>query len=96
MMKADFDSSANAIEIALAEVDESSLPATSERVHERGGAALIDGEPVSLEILYPDLGIDDPLAALAERFDLDFASLKAAALSSLAAPDRSVTLEVAP
>ena len=41
------------------------------------------------------MGIVEPLAAVAERYDLDREALQAAAQSALAAPDRVVSLEVA-
>lgn len=37
----------------------------------------------------------EPLAAAANRYDLDLEALKAAARSALEAPDRVITLEVA-
>jgi hypothetical protein len=48
-----------------------------------------------VQLLYPDLGIDEPLAAVAGRYDLDREALQAAAQSALAAPDRAVVVEVA-
>ena len=94
-MKADYDSEANAIAITLAEVRDDDLPAREDRVHERAGVALVRDEPVYVELLYPDLGIDEPLAAAAAAHGLDLESLKAAARSALEAPDRVVTVEVA-
>ncbi len=41
------------------------------------------------------IGLAEPLAAVAERYDLDREALAAAAQSALAAPDRQVSLEVA-
>lgn len=41
------------------------------------------------------MGIDEPLAAVAARYDLDLEALHAAAQSALAAPDRVIVLEVA-
>ena len=57
--------------------------------------ALHDGRPVELQLLYPDLGLDEPLRAVADRYKLDLESLIAAALAALAAPDRFVTVDVA-
>ncbi len=94
-MKADYDSEADAIAITVAEVNRHSAPARGDQVHERCTAALIDGVVVDVEILYPSLGIDEPLGAAAEQYDLDLEALKAAARSALEAPDRVVTLEVA-
>jgi len=66
----------------------------SDEVHSRAIVALADGAPVELQLLYPDLGISEPLAAVANRYELDREALNAAAQSALAAPDRVVTLEV--
>ncbi len=90
-MKACYDSEANALSIDLVEVDrwEGSDEAAS-----TVNVAIADGKPVNVELLYPDLGIDEPLRAAAERFDLDAEALIAAARAAIAAPDREVTLEV--
>jgi hypothetical protein len=48
-----------------------------------------------VQLLYPDLGVDEPLTAVANRYDLDAEALIAAARAALAAPDRVVTLDVA-
>jgi hypothetical protein len=91
-MRSDYDKEANAISIAF--VDGASAD-RADRRHERAIVALRDGEPVELQILYPDLGIEEPLRAVAERYKLDPEGLAAAATAALAAPDRAVTLEVA-
>lgn len=91
-MRADYDSTAQAISIAI--VDELRADGSDE-VHSRAIVALADGKPVEVQLLYPDMGIGEPLAAVAERYDLDLEALRAAAQSALAAPDRVVVLEVA-
>ena len=91
-MRADYDSKANAISITLVQ----GLRADSaDRQHPRAIVALCNGEPIELQLLYPDLGVDGPLCAVAERYGLDPEALAAAANAALAAPDRTVTLEVA-
>ena len=55
----------------------------------------MSGRPVEVQLLYPDMDLAEPLAAVAERYDLDREALAAAAQSALAAPDRVVSLEVA-
>lgn len=91
-MRADYDSEANAISIAL-------IPGAraqrADRCHPRAIVALRDGEPVELQILYPDLGVEESLRAAAQRYGLDQGALVAAAQAALAVPDRSVTLDVA-
>jgi hypothetical protein len=91
-MRADYDSEANAISITLVErahADE------ADRRHPRAIVALRNGEPVELQLLYPDLEIDEPLRAAAARYGLDSEALIAAANAAIAAPDRAVTLAVA-
>ncbi len=91
-MQADYDSSANAISIVIADAQ---CADRSDEVHARAIVALAAGRPVELQLLYPDLGISDPLAAVANRYDLDREALEAAAQSALAAPNRVVSVEVA-
>jgi hypothetical protein len=91
-MRADYDSTANAISIAMTRAARAD---GSDEVHPRAIVALADGEPVEVQLLYPDLGIGEPLAAVADRYELDLEALHAAAQSALAAPDRVVSLEVA-
>lgn len=90
-MRADYDSTANAISIAITDAPQADK---SDEVHSRAIVALADGKPVELQLLYPDMGINEPLAAVAGRYDLDLEALHAAAQSALAAPDRVVVLEV--
>ena len=90
-MRADFDSKANAISITLAPVDHAER---ADQVHERAIVALHNGHPVELQLLYPDLGIEEPIAVVVARYDLDRGALEAAARSALAVPDRVVVLDV--
>jgi hypothetical protein len=92
MMRADYDSTANAISIAITDGQHADA---SDEVHARAIVALAAGTPVEVQLLYPDLGIAEPIAAVAERYDLDGEALRAAAQSALAAPDRVVSLQVA-
>ena len=66
-MRADYDSAANAISISIRE---GSHADTSDEVHVRAIVALTDGKPVEVQLLYPDLGIDEPLAAVADLMTL--------------------------
>jgi hypothetical protein len=90
-MRADYDSKANAISITLAPVEHAER---ADQVHERAIVALHDGHPVELQLLYPDLGIEEPIVAVAGRYGLDRGALEAAARSALAVPDRVVVLDV--
>ncbi len=91
-MRADYDKEANAISIAL--VPDPSADKADKR-HSRAVVALCNEEPVALELLYPDRGVDEPLRTVAEHYGLDPEALIAAANAALAAPNRAVTLEVA-
>lgn len=91
-MRAEYDSTANAISIVIADVPHADQ---SDEVHPRGIVALADGNPIEVQILYPDLGISEPIAAASARHSLDLEALAAAAQSAFAAPDRIVKLEVA-
>lgn len=90
-MRADYDSAANAISISLSDAYHADA---SDEVHARAIVALDRGRPVQVQLLYPDMGISEPLAAVAGRYDLDREALQAAAQSALAAPDRLVIVEV--
>lgn len=90
-MRADYDSKANAISIALGGA---ARAGSADQVHSRAVVALGEAGPVELQVLYPDLGVEDPLRAAANSYDLDEEALIAAAQAALAAPDRSVTLDV--
>jgi len=94
-MKADYDSQADAIAITVSDVTGVSDIARGDAVHERCTVLHLEGLPIDVELLYPGLGIEGPLAAAADRYDLDLEALSAAARSALAAPDRLITLEVA-
>lgn len=91
-MRADYDTSANAISIAIVDAQSAGC---SDEVHPRAIVALSTGRPVEVQLLYPDMGITEPLAAVAERYGLDREALEAAAQSALAAPNRVVSVEVA-
>lgn len=91
-MRADYDSKANAISIELEAVDSAD---SADQVHRRAIVALRENRPVELQVLYPDLGVDEPLRMAADSYDLDPEALIATATAALAAPDRAVTVDVA-
>jgi len=91
-VQADYDSTANAISITISDARHADR---SDEVHPRAIVALFDEQPVEVQLLYPDLGISEPLAAVVDRYALDHEALAAAAQSALAAPDRVVSLDVA-
>lgn len=91
-MRADYDSSANAISIVISDASHAD---SSDEVHPRAIVALAAGKPVEVQLLYPDMGTADPLAAVAAHYQVDAEALNAAAQSALAAPDRVVSVELA-
>jgi hypothetical protein len=91
-MKADYDSKADALSIDLIEA---SRWEGSEEVEPRLNVAIANRAPVNIELLYPELGLEKPLQAVAARYGLDAEALVAAARAAIAAPDRTVTLDVA-
>lgn len=91
-MKAAYDSEANALSIDLVDADRW---AYSDEVQPRVNVAIADGRPVNVELLYPDMGLEEPLQAAAGQYGLDTEALIAAARAAIAAPDRVVTVEVA-
>lgn len=91
-MHADYDSDANAISIGLGPAVQAER---ADQVHSRLIVAVHGKEPVELQLLYPDLGVDEPLHAAALRYGLDAEALIAAARAALAAPNRLVRVDVA-
>jgi hypothetical protein len=86
-MRADYDSEADAISIVISDPDR---PASGDEVHERAIVAVVDGRPVGFELLYPSLGIEEPLSEVARKYSLDRETLEAVVRAALAAPDRLV------
>ncbi|MGC1166318.1 MAG: hypothetical protein WA862_09420 [Solirubrobacterales bacterium] len=91
-MRADYDSEANAISITLVQ---GAHAQRADQRHPRAIVALRDDKPIELQLLYPDLGVKEPMRAVADHYGLDPEALIAAANAALAAPNRVVTLEVA-
>ena len=90
-MRAHYDSDANAISIELVRVEKADR---ADQVHSRAVVAVRGGEPIELQLLYPDRGVAEPLAAAAAQHGLDREALTAAAAAALAAPNRTVTVDV--
>jgi hypothetical protein len=91
-MHADYDSNANAVSLSLGLAGPAQQ---ADQVHPRAIVALRDGHPIEVQLLYPELGIDEPLRTIAERYKLDAEALIAAAHAAVAAPDRAVMLDIA-
>lgn len=91
-MRVDYDSEANALSIDLVDARRWDH---SEPVGRRVNVAIANGRPVNVELLYPNLGLEEPLRAAADCYQLDTEALIAAAQAAIAAPDRPITLDVA-
>lgn len=91
-MRAEYDSEADALAIDLIAEPR---PAWADEIVDRCNVDVTEaGEPLSVEILYPSMGIDEPLDIAAERYGLDAEALKIAAHAAVAAPDREIIIEV--
>jgi len=92
-MRADYDTEGDTIQIELETVRRLEH---GERV--AGGGVIVgiyEGRPVCLDVLSARrCGVEQPLRTAADRYRLDAEALIAAAQAALAAPDRTVTLDV--
>lgn len=91
-MRADYDSKADALMVALRQVERFDH---GEQVDDDYcNVGIVDDHVVAVELLYPAEHLD-LLNVAAERYDLDGTALLAAAQAALAAPDRLVVMDVA-
>jgi len=91
-MRADYDSGAETIQIEL----EAAERLDGDDVSIDGIAVgICDGRPVLVDLIGIGPTIEERLRAAADRHDLDVEALIAAANAALAAPNRTVTLDVA-
>jgi hypothetical protein len=91
MMRADYDSEADALDIELVRFERLEGQESVDDTYCQVGFA--GGVPSCIELLVPAEHLD-LLGVVAERYGLDGAALLAAAQAALAAPDRVVELEV--
>jgi hypothetical protein len=93
MMKADYDSQGDTIQI---ELEPANQPGYGEDVE--NGAVVVsvfEGRPLMLDVIGTrKQDFDKPLRAAAEIYDLDVEALIAIAHAAVAAPDRPVRLDV--
>jgi hypothetical protein len=93
MMRADYDTEGDTVQI---EIETAPQLEHGERVP--GGGAIVgiyDGRPVCIDVLSARrCGVEQPLRAAAECYQLDAEALIAAAKAALAAPDRTVMVDV--
>lgn len=92
-MRADYESLTDAIEIELEPTERLDYGVPVE-----GGAAIVhflDERPVVIDVIGTHKhDFEQPLRVVAERYDMDAEALIAASKAALAAPDRSVRLDV--
>ena len=91
-MRADYDSKADTIQIELEAVehlerDDIGIPGVV--------VGLANGRAVLVDVIGIDAGVDERLRAAAKIHGLDAEALIAAATAARAAPDRTITLDVA-
>jgi hypothetical protein len=91
-MRADYDTDAETIQIELEPVEH--LDGDDAGI-EGVVVGVCDGRPVLIDLIGVGLRIEERLRAAAARHDLDAEALVAAANAALAAPNRTVTLDVA-
>lgn len=94
MMRADYDSEGDTIQIEL----EPPVRHIGYGEDVNDGAVIVsvyEGRPVMLDVIGTASGVDGHLRAAANRYELDAEALIAAARAALAAPDRTITLDVA-
>lgn len=92
MMRAEYDTEANALSIDLVE-DAGRIDGHETVDDTYCHVAFLDDRPVNVELLNPADHLP-LLAEAAERFGLDGEALASAARAALAAPDRAVVLSV--
>lgn len=91
-MRADYESRADTIEIALESVDRLDY---GEPV--AGGRVIVhfrDDRPAMIDVIGTQHGFEETLRRAAERYGLDAETLVAVARAALAVPDRPVRLDV--
>jgi hypothetical protein len=91
MMRGDFDTEANALEIDLIRSDRADYADIVDETYCH--VAMVGEEAVNISLLSPADHLD-LLAAVAERHDLDAKELLATAQAALAAPDQLVEVSI--
>lgn len=91
-MRADYDSEGDTLAIYLAEVDRADYG--DDETHPQAVVAIREGQPVIVDVIGARDDVEEPLAAVAAGYELDYETLLAAARAALAAPDRTVVLDV--
>lgn len=91
-MRADYDSEGDTLAIDLIDVER--LHCGDDSAHPQAVASFCDGQLATIDVIGTRDGVEEPLAAVAAAYDLDLEVLLAAARAALAAPDRTIVLDV--
>ena len=91
-MRADYDSQGDTLAIELIAVDR--LDYGDDSAHSQAVVSFRDGQLAIIDVIGAKDGFEEPLAAVAAAYKLDLEALLAAAHAALAAPDRTVVLNV--
>lgn len=91
-MRADYDSQGDTLAIELVNVDR--LDHGDDSVHPQAVVSFRDGRLAVIDVIGARDDAEEPLKAVAAAYDLDPEALLAAARAALAAPDRTVVLDV--
>lgn len=91
MVKADYDSEAEALSIVLRDVRR--LDDQEQVDEDYCYVGIVAGQAVNVSLIYPAQHLD-LLVVVARRYDLDGEALVAIAKAALAAPDRLVTMDL--
>lgn len=91
-MRADYDSEGDTLAIELVDVDR--LDYGDDSAHPQAVVSFCDGQLVMIDVIGARDDVEEPLAAVAAAYELDLEALLAAARAALAAPDRTVVLDV--
>lgn len=91
-MRADYDSEGDTLAIELVEVER--LDYGDDSAHPQAVVSFRDGQLAAIDVIGARDDVEEPLKAVATTHGLDFETLLAAARAALAAPDRTVVLDV--
>ena len=91
-MRADYDSEGDTLAIDL--IDVARLDYGDDSAHPQAVVSFCDGRLATIDVIGARDDVEEPLKAVAATYGLDFETLLAAARAALAAPDRTVVLDV--
>lgn len=91
-MRADYDSEGDTLAIDLVDVER--LDYGDDSAHPQAVVSFCDGRLATIDVIGARDDVEEPLTAVAAAYGLDLEALLAAARAALAAPDRTVVLDV--